>query len=208
MADVQGKLDEIVAIIEHAKSRAMSTNQAVVPRIELLGALEQLRELLPTEMSEARQVLRERDLILDGAKAEGRRLLSAAHEECQRLVGEHEVVERAEQEAQDMLDYARDQSARMRRETDIYVDSALARVQALLGTTLDTVETGRERIRAEQSHESARLADDNERVVDLAQAEADAAADGPAPGTPHADEHDQSHPVPGMGSSRHGALVG
>ncbi len=134
MADVQGKLDEIVAIIEHAKSRAMSTNQAVVPRNELLGALEQLRELLPTEMSEARQVLRERDLILDGAKAEGRRLLSAAHEECQRLVGEHEVVERAEQEAQDMLDYARDQSARMRRETDIYVDSALARVQALLGT--------------------------------------------------------------------------
>lgn len=185
MADVQGKLDEIVTMVEQAKSKALSTNQAVVPRQELLAGLEQLREQLPVEMSDARQLLRDREQIIDGAKAEGRRLLTAAHEECQRLVGEHEVLTCAEREAQEMLDYARDQSDRMRRETDEYVDSALARVQALLGSTLESVETGRERIRADQERDAGRGAFDDEAVVDLT---------GVRPGEP-------AHIVPGMGTA-------
>lgn len=153
MADVQGKLDEIVAMVEQARSRALAAHQAVVSRQELLGALEELRELLPGEMSEARQVLRDREQLIEGAKAEGRRLLAAAHEQCQRLVNDHEVLARAEQEAQDVLDYARNESSRMRLETEAYVDTLLARVQALLEGTLDTVTTGRERIRSGQERQ-------------------------------------------------------
>lgn len=153
MADVQGKLDEIVAMVEQARSRALAAHQAVVSRQELLGALEELRELLPGEMSEARQVLRDREQLIEGAKAEGRRLLAAAHEQCQRLVNEHEVLARAEQEAQDVLDYARNESSRMRLETEAYVDTLLARIQALLTGTLDTVTTGRERIRSGQERQ-------------------------------------------------------
>jgi len=153
MADVQGKLDEIVAMVEQARSRALAAHQAVVSRQELLGALEELRELLPGEMSEARQVLRDREQLIEGAKAEGRRLLAAAHEQCQRLVNDHEVLARAEQEAQDVLDYARNESSRMRLETEAYVDTLLARVQALMEGTLDTVTTGRERIRSGQERQ-------------------------------------------------------
>ncbi len=156
MADVQGKLDEIVAMVEQARSRALAAHQAVVSRQELLGALEELRELLPGEMSEARQVLRDREQLIEGAKSEGRRLLAAAHEQCQRLLDEHEVLARAEQEAQAVLDYARDESSRMRLETEAYVDTLLARVQALLDGTLETVMTGRERIRSGREHQEHR----------------------------------------------------
>ena len=165
MADVQGKLDEIVAMVEQARSRALAAHQAVVSRQELLGALEELRELLPGEMSEARQVLRDREQLIEGAKAEGRRLLAAAHEQCQRLVNEHEVLARAEQEAQDVLDYARNESSRMRLETEAYVDTLLARIQALLTGTLDTVTTGRERIRSGQERQQYGEGQEQERYA-------------------------------------------
>lgn len=192
MADVQGKLDEIVTMIEQAKGKALSQNQAVVPRQDLLAALEQLREALPGEMSEARRTLRERDEIIEAAKAEGRRLLATAREECRRLVDEHEVLVRAERAAAELADDAQEQATLMREQTDAYVESALARVEALLEDTLSTVTTGRRRIR-----------DARDGAVELAgeQAESDDRID-------VTDDGETGPGAPGVGAGQRSSLVG
>lgn len=157
MPDVQGKLDEIITLVETAKSKALSGSAAIVDRTALLGALEELRQLLPAEMSEARSVLRERaevqesararaDALLGQARAEAERIVAAAKEERARLVSENELVDEAERLAAEITSDADAEAARMRDQTDDYIDASLARFEQLLASSLETVARGRARV--------------------------------------------------------------
>jgi cell division septum initiation protein DivIVA len=162
MPDVQGKLDEIITLVETAKGKALSGSAAVVDRAALLGALEELRQLLPAEMSEARSLLRERESVQDSARiqadellgharAEADRIVTAARQEMARLVSESEVVEEADRTAAEITREAEAQAVRMREQTDAYIDASLARFEELLSSSLETVSRGRARVAAQHA---------------------------------------------------------
>ncbi len=166
MPDVQGKLDEIITMVETAKGKALSGSAAVIDRSALLAMLEEMRALLPAEMSEARSLLRERtavqdaarlqaDELLADARAEADRELDAAREERNRMVSESAVVVEAERVAAEIVADARAQAVRMREQTDDYVDASLERFEQLLATSLDTVTRGRARVAASRAETSA-----------------------------------------------------
>jgi cell division septum initiation protein DivIVA len=166
MPDVQGKLDEIITLVETAKGKALSGSAAVVDRGALLSALEDLRALLPAEMSEARSLLREResvqdaariqaDELLGNARAEADRIVADARQELARLVSESAVVEEADRVAAEITTEAEAQAVRMRRQTDAYIDASLARFEDLLSSSLETVARGRARVAA--THADAAL---------------------------------------------------
>jgi cell division septum initiation protein DivIVA len=166
MPDVQGKLDEIIAMVETAKGKALSGSSAVIDRPVLLAALEEMRQLLPAEMSEARSLLRERNAVQDAAReqademlanarAEADRTIDAAREERDRLVSESEVAEEAERVAAEITGEAEAQAARMREQTDEYIDASLARFEQLLNTSLETVTRGRDRVASAREQASA-----------------------------------------------------
>src|SRR3954466_7254779 len=168
MTDAQGKLDAIIAMVEQAKTKPLS-GTVVVPRADLLTALQELRKELPAQIAEAQKVLRERRSLVEGARAESERLLAdakrtsertvdearrtsermlaSARQERQSLVDESSVLAEAEDDAERLLADARADVARMRAETDDYVDASLARFEALLEHTLATVGRGRDKLR-------------------------------------------------------------
>src|SRR3954471_8560759 len=168
MTDAQGKLDAIIAMVEQAKTKPLS-GTVVVPRADLLTALQELRKELPVEIAEAQKVLRERRSLVEGARAESERMLAdakrtsertidearrtsdrmlvSARQERQSLVDESSVLAEAEDDAERLLADARADVARMRAETDDYVDASLARFEALLEHTLATVGRGRDKLR-------------------------------------------------------------
>ena len=102
-ADVQTKLDEIVALVEAAKSGALSSTTVKIDRAELLAALDELRELLPREISDARALLRRRDEIVSEASTQASGIVATARSERERLIEETEVVRAAEQQAREVL---------------------------------------------------------------------------------------------------------
>jgi vacuolar-type H+-ATPase subunit H len=166
MPDVQGKLDEIITMVETAKGKALSGSAAVIDRSALLALLEDMRALLPAEMSEARSLLRERTAVQDAARVQADELLAdardeadreldAARDERDRMVSESAVVVEAERVAAEILADARSQAARMREQTDDYVDASLERFEQLLATSLDTVTRGRARVAASREETSA-----------------------------------------------------
>ncbi|HSP37600.1 MAG TPA: hypothetical protein VLR26_07595 [Frankiaceae bacterium] len=168
MTDVQAKLEALVAKVEQAKTKPLS-GAVVIPRAELLAALEELRDELPGDLAEAEKVLRERRSLVEGARADSERLLSDARRQSERtvddarrtsermlesarqerksLVEAASVLAEAEEDADQMIADARAEASRMRAETDDYVDASLARFEALLEHTLATVGRGREKLR-------------------------------------------------------------
>jgi hypothetical protein len=143
--DVQNKLDDIVAAIESARSMPMSAS-CVVNRSELLGLLQELRESLPSEISQAQAVMADHEQVVAEARAEAERIIHGAHAERGSMVSDTEVVRRSQAEADRLLAEARGEAAELRREADDYVDSKLANFEVVLTKTLGAVGRGRQKL--------------------------------------------------------------
>ncbi|MDX6201357.1 MAG: hypothetical protein QOF82_1647 [Frankiales bacterium] len=144
--DVQVKLDEIVATVESARAMPMSAS-CVVNRADLLGQLDELRELLPGEFRQARYLLQDRDEVVAEGRREAERIIEDAEQERLRLIDETDLVRDARTEAARLIGAAREEAAGMRREVDDYVDTKLANFEVVLTRTLGAVERGRDKLR-------------------------------------------------------------
>jgi hypothetical protein len=144
--DVQVKLDEIVATVESARAMPMSAS-CVVNRADLLGQLDELKELLPGEFRQARYLLQDRDEVVAEGRREAERIIEDAEQERLRLIDETDLVRDARVEANRIIGGARDEAAGMRREVDDYVDTKLANFEVVLTRTLGAVERGRDKLR-------------------------------------------------------------
>lgn len=144
--DVHAKLDELTSLVTEARSMPMSAS-CIVNRSEILALLDEVRELLPEELHHAEAVLEEREAVLDDGRREAEALVEAARLEQSRLVAEEEVVLEAHRQAGEIVAEAEALSARMRTETDDYVDGKLATFEVALGKTLAAVTRGRDKLR-------------------------------------------------------------
>ena len=77
--DVHDKLDDLTALVESARSMPMSAS-CIVNRGEVLALLDEMRAELPEEFDEAERILREREGVLDQARAEVTQRARAAHD--------------------------------------------------------------------------------------------------------------------------------
>jgi len=150
--DVHDKLDELSALVENARSMPMSAS-CVVNRGEVLGLIEELRELLPEEFRHAEMLLHDREAVVDEGSREATRILEEARAEQARLVSLTEVLAAAEREAGRVRRAAAEEARGMRGEVDDYVDAKLANFEVVLDRTLAAVHRGRETLRGRSSHD-------------------------------------------------------
>lgn len=144
--DVQQKLDEIVAMVENARSMPMSAS-AVVNRAELVGLLQDLREAMPAELEQAQSMMAGHQQMVADAHAQADEIIRGAHDERGTLISNTEVVLRAQAEADRILGEARAEVEAKRAEADDYVDSKLANFEVVLTKTLGSVGRGRTKLR-------------------------------------------------------------
>ena len=144
--DVAGLLDAIERITADARSMPLSSS-VMVNRGELVALLRQLREAMPEELSRARYVVRDHDLILENARTDAAEIVAEARAEHERLVSEQHVVRAAREESERIVDAAHGTARQMRLEAEDYVDAKLANFEVVLHKTLTAVERGRERLR-------------------------------------------------------------
>ncbi|MFI1001667.1 ATP synthase F0 subunit B [Streptomyces galbus] len=143
--DVQKKLDEIVAAVSSARSMPMSAS-CVVNRAELLSLLEEVRAALPDSLAQARELIGDREQMVEQARQEAERIISHAHAERGSLISDTEVARRSQAEADRILAEARQEAEEIRAEADEYVDSKLANFEVVLTKTLGSVGRGREKL--------------------------------------------------------------
>ena len=162
--DVHAKLDELTALIEGARAMPMSAS-CVVNRADVLAQLDELRSMLPTELSHARQVLDDREAVVETGREEADRIIEAAKAERARMIARTEVMREATREADVLLTGARSDAERMRLEIDDYVDGKLANFEVVLHKTLQAVEKGRAKISGRHELDSLASPDSFEDLV-------------------------------------------
>ena len=159
--DVHEKLDELSRLVEEARSMPMSAS-CIVNRAELLGVLEELRELLPEEFRHAQLLLEDREAVVEEGRREAQRVIATAEVERDRLTSETEVVAAAVVKAEQMRVAAVEEAQTMRAEVDDYVDSKLANFEVVLDKTMAAVRRGRDKLRGRTVHDHfAEVGDDD-----------------------------------------------
>ena len=142
---VEAILREARDIIENARAMPLSAS-SMVNKEELLEMIDEAMRRLPDDLRNARWLLKEREEFLAKVTREGDEILELARSRAERLVQRTEVVRTAEQKARQLVETAREDSRRMRLETEDYCDQKLKNFESTLGQAKDVITAGRRKL--------------------------------------------------------------
>jgi F0F1-type ATP synthase membrane subunit b/b' len=151
--DLEIKLNMLEAMVREAKTVPLSAS-IMLNKSELESLVAELLASTPDQVRQARNIVQERDGILEQARAEARRLVEEAKAERELRISRTEVIQAANREADRIVQEARDQARSIRLEAEDYVDAKLANFEVVLHKTLGAVERGREKLRGRMDHDA------------------------------------------------------
>ncbi|MCL6595305.1 MAG: ATPase [Firmicutes bacterium] len=139
-------LDELERVLK-AGHRFPFGSRVMVDEEEIRGLIEDLRQALPADMQEARQILAERERVLDEARREAERIVQDAQGYVQRLADESTVVRQAHQRAEEILGRAEQSARDIRHGARQYADRMLAEAAAAIQRVVEQIEADRRELR-------------------------------------------------------------
>jgi len=144
--NIHEAVDRLEYLIAHSRQIPL-TRTVVIDQEEALACIDDLRLSLPDEIKQARWTLQEQQRLLSEAQAEAARTVSKASERAQTMIGQHELVKRAEKQAEAMLKEAAAKADETRRAADRYASDVMQSLEAQLLRTVSTVKKGVEALR-------------------------------------------------------------
>jgi vacuolar-type H+-ATPase subunit H len=144
--NIHEAIDRLEYLIAHSRQIPL-TRTVVIDQEEALACIDDLRLSLPDEIKQARWTLQEQQRLLSEAQAEAARTVSKASERAQTMIGQHDLVKRAEKQAEAMLRDASTKAEEIRRAADRYAGDVMQSLESQLLRTMATVKKGVEALR-------------------------------------------------------------
>jgi cell division septum initiation protein DivIVA len=145
--DAEALIGRSLDVVNSAKTMPLSAS-VLVSRDELVRLLGLAMDRLPTELREARWLLKEREEFMAERDREAQALMDEVRAQAERMVARTDIVRQANRVAQRILDDANEEARRMRHETEDYCDQRLAGMEIVLDRTMKTVRSGRQKLQA------------------------------------------------------------
>ena len=139
-------VDELSDIIEDSKPTLGNKDKRTIEIDPLLDILDEIRHAFPEEFSQARQIVRERQGLLEDAEAEANRILEDARSQALIVASEQEIVRIAQQQAENILADAREMEREMRAGAEDYADGIFMRLENTLTQLNENVLRCRDRL--------------------------------------------------------------
>jgi len=156
--DVTSQLDALRTAVDEARSVPMSAS-VMINRSDFHAMLDTLERAIDKTLSEATEVVGDRDAVVALGSEEAEEILRQARLQSEQMVSDTDVYRLATERAVEVQQAAAREAASLRAETDEYVESKLANFELTLERTLDLVRKGRAQLSGGHSH---RLGDDTD----------------------------------------------
>ena len=129
-------------LVENSLSLPLSGGKSIVDANQILEFIEDIRMAFPEEIKRSRQIIAQRDDIVQRAKNEAEAIIKAANMQAQKMVSAQEVYRLAQQRAGEIMTEAQTSAKNMRASATKYCDSMLEQTeQALASINKATQET-------------------------------------------------------------------
>lgn len=148
-------VEDLESIILNAKQMPF-TNKKVVSEEEVLQIIDELKETLPEELVQSKQIIAEREKILADAKQHADNMIIQAKDYIAKLTEEHELVRQAQERAQQILAHANASSEELKGSSITYAGDVLKYVETTLEKTLFSIQQNRESLLKSNKKDSHR----------------------------------------------------
>lgn len=135
-------LDELKLELEESPKTVFSNKRSVDYDI-FLEIIEDLRNAIPEEIRQANEVVKDKQKIIEEAKAEAASIIKSAEDELQTRVSDHQVVQEAEAKANDLKKLAENNAKEITIGAKEYADDILEELETYLGDYLKVIRKNR-----------------------------------------------------------------
>jgi F0F1-type ATP synthase membrane subunit b/b' len=126
-----GLLDELEDVLTKS-TRLPFVHRLMVDEERATTLLDRLRAAVPEEVRRARQVLRERDQLLEQARRQAQRIGEQAQQEASMRLERDGLLDEAKSRTGQMVEVARREAASVRQGADDYARKVLTEIETLL----------------------------------------------------------------------------
>ena len=109
--------------------------------------IDEIRDNLPNEITMARNIVRDKNKIIQDAKREAEGILQTAENRARTLVSREEVLVKAQEKAREITQEANQQAATLRRTINKYCDNMLQNTQERLQKSFGEIKTVRDNLK-------------------------------------------------------------
>ena len=134
---VLGLLEELSILLEDAKPVFGKNNLRQVDVSAAFEIIDEIRDTFPSEFAQSRQIVRERQSLLDDAEAEANRMIEDARSQAMTIASEQEIVRISQQQADQLVADARELERQTRAGAEDYADEVFGHVEQSLDTLLN-----------------------------------------------------------------------
>ena len=125
------------------ESRALPfTHTVMVDEDRMLDIIDQMRISIPEEIKKSQQLTTQRDRILAQSQEEANRTLALAREKSDQLVERDSIVQSAQARAEQIIEQARLECEKIKRDADEYALNTLQQIEIELERALIQVRNG------------------------------------------------------------------
>ncbi len=133
-------IDDIQDLLESSKKSAFSANKITVDKQEIMELLEDIRYNIPSELAQAKRISEKCEKIVQEAHNKANVIIKQAEDQAERLILEHEITKQAKEQADIIVEDARQDARELRRNAVNYADDLLSDVEEAVSNTLRKIE--------------------------------------------------------------------
>ncbi|MCH5201182.1 MAG: ATPase [Oscillospiraceae bacterium] len=130
--NIDDALEAMDEILDKSMQVPFSNKKGLVDVEALRELIDDIRLNMPTEITQAKNLVNDRKVIISDAKQEADRIIRKAEERATKLVSQQEITRQATEKANQILMNAQTKYTELCNSTNEYVDSMLTRVEELL----------------------------------------------------------------------------
>jgi len=138
---IEGILDELESLIIDA-SHVPFTNKRILEEDDVVRLLDELREKLPSSITEASQIVGERQRILEKAQEEAQKIIDKAKSYAVKLTDEHVIAKQAQDHSNEIIILANKEATDLKTDAVVYADNVFKHLEEQIERTLEVVRQG------------------------------------------------------------------
>jgi uncharacterized membrane protein YgaE (UPF0421/DUF939 family) len=139
--DILYLVDRLEQLVNQSR-RVPLSSRVMLEEEELLALVEQLRQTIPNEVSQAKRLLKEQERIITSAQNEADKIVAMARERAEYMINDNNVYSLAKERGEQVLNDAQRDAFSTRQEIQEYAVAVLGNLAGQLQSQLHQVENG------------------------------------------------------------------
>ncbi len=144
-------LRQIDDILDAAWAMPLSGGKVVVDVEQIRNLLDSVRAAMPSELKQAKNIVRDRTDIIDTAKKEAETIIRNAEERRNQILSHEEIVRQAQERANEILSVTQKKARDMKKNAQDYTESLLRRAEEVLAQQTNELRQTRASLRGNPS---------------------------------------------------------